>query len=563
MFLIFGALASAGDGVSVKDNSILELSFSQPVMDYAGNNDNDPFGGLFSDPKTGLDDIIHTIHVAKNDDRISGISIRTGYLMAGMAQAQEIRRALKEFKDAGKFIYAHADFFTQKDYYLSSVADKIYLTPEGAMDFKGLATEVLYWKDAQEKSGVKMEVIRHGKYKSAVEPFLSNEMSEENRLQITELISSIWNSMVDEISRSRDITPENLNIIADSLGARTPELAVANGLLDRTLYFDEYESLLREQMGITSDKDLNYVQFGDYISVAKKKKLKSGDDKIAVVYAQGEIYYGEGDQEYIGQDLINNSLKKAREDDKVKAIVVRVNSPGGNALTADLIWREIERTKEVKPVVVSFGNLAASGGYYIGVAGDKIFAEPTTITGSIGVFGTIPNVHELATDWGINAEQVGTNANSVDYSVFEPMTDSFRAVVQEGIEDTYETFLERVAEGRSMSVEAVNEIAQGRVWSGADALGLGLVDELGDLDDAIAAAAEMAEIGEYGIKKYPRYRSDFEKLMQDMSGVKAELGQSMLKNEIGDEAFQVLKEFQNAARQKGVQARMPFTLNIK
>ncbi|WP_343487553.1 signal peptide peptidase SppA [Allomuricauda sp. d1] len=564
MFFIFAALVSnADDGVQVKQNTILELSFTQPVMDYTGKDENDPFGALFSDGATGLDEIIHAIKVAKDDDKVAGISIRTGYLMAGLAQTQEIRKALEEFKSAGKFIYAHADFYTQKDYYLSSVADKLYLHPQGAMDFKGLASEVLYFKELQEKTGIKMEVIRHGKYKSAVEPFLANEMSDENRTQIKELISSIWNTMVDDIAASRNMTAGNLNAIADTLGARTPELAVANGMVDQTLFYDEYEQLLRKKVDFEEDEALNYVQFGDYVRVAKKKKINSGKDKIAVIYAQGEIYYGEGDQEYIGQDLINRSLKKARDDKNVKAIVLRVNSPGGNALTADIIWREIALTKKIKPVVVSFGNLAASGGYYIGVGGDKIFAEPTTITGSIGVFGTIPNVHELATDWGINAEQVGTNKNSVDYSLFEPMSDSFRAVVQEGIEDTYETFLQRVADGRGMSVDAVNEIAQGRVWSGTDALRLGLVDELGNLDDAIAAAAEMAEITTYGVKRYPKYRSDFDKLMEDLNSVKAEWGESILKKEIGEEAHTLLKEFKSATEQKGIQARMPFTLKIK
>ncbi len=563
MFFVFAALIGSGeDSVVVKENSILELNLNQPIRDYEGKDKTDPFARLFEEEQ-GLDEILHTIQVAKNDDKIKGISMTTGFLQAGMAQAQEIREALNDFKSEGKFIYSHADFYTQKNYYLASVADKLYLNPQGAMDFKGLASEVLYYKDLQEKTGVKMEVIRHGKYKSAVEPYLSNEMSDANRSQIKELITSLWSSMLSDISSSRNIDVANLNVIADTLGGRTPELAVTSGLIDETIYFDEYESLLKESLGVAVNKDLNYVDFEDYIKVASKKTLKTGVDKIAVIYAQGEILYGEGGKEFIGQGIINKALKKARENKNVKAIVMRVNSPGGSALVSDIIWREIELTKEIKPVVVSFGNVAASGGYYIAAGADKIFAEPTTITGSIGVFGTIPNINELASDIGINAEQVGTNKNSVDYSLFEPMTDTFRNQVQEGIEQTYDTFLQRVADGRNMTTAEVDSIAQGRVWSGVDAKKLGLVDEIGNLDDAIAAAAKMVELENYGVRKYPKYKSDFERLMEDFGGAKTKIGENIIKEELGNEAFQVLKEFKQLSKQKGVQARMSFNLNIK
>ena len=563
MFFVFAALVGSGDdGVVVKENSILEFSLNQPINDYEGKDNTDPFASLF-DEGQGLDEILHTIQVATNDDKIKGISMTTGFLQAGMAQTQEIREALNDFKAEGKFIYSHADFYTQKNYYLASVADEIYINPQGAMDFKGLASEVLYYKDLQEKTGIKMEVIRHGKYKSAVEPYLSNEMSEANRSQIKELITSLWNSMLTDISSSRNIDVASLNVIADTLGGRTPVYAVQSGLVDGSIYFDEYEAFLRDKLGFEEDTKLNYVDFLDYVKVASKKTLKTGTNKIAVIYAQGEILYGEGGKQFIGQGVINGALKKARDNDNVKAIVMRVNSPGGSALVSDIIWREIELTKKIKPVVVSFGNVAASGGYYIAAGADKIFAEPTTITGSIGVFGTIPNINELAADIGVNAEQVGTNKNSVDYSLFEPMTETFRSQVQEGIEHTYDTFLQRVADGRKMSVEAVDEIAQGRVWSGVDAIELGLVDEIGNLDDAIAAAAEMVNLESYGVRKYPKYKSDFERIMEDFGGAKARVGEAFIKEELGNEAFQVLKEFKQLSEQKGIQARMPFTLNIK
>ncbi|WP_421801153.1 signal peptide peptidase SppA [Flagellimonas sp.] len=563
MFFIFMALiGSAEDGVVVKKNSVLELSFVTPISDYVGKDETDPFAALW-DEELGLDEILHAIEVAKNDTNIEGISLTTGFLQAGMAQTREIRKALLDFKSSGKFVMAHADVYAQRDYYLASAADEVYVNPVGVLDFKGLATEVLFYKELQEKSGIKMEVIRHGKYKSAVEPFLSDSMSDENRTQIKELITSIWSVIVDDISKSRNITPQNLNVIADTLGGRTPEYAVASGLLDGTLYFDQYENLLKEKIGVAEDDELNYVGLMDYAKKANKKKIHNGSDKIAVIYAQGEILFGEGGKGYIGQGLIVDALHKAVDNESVKAIVLRVNSPGGSALVSDIIWREMQLAKKEKPLVVSFGNVAASGGYYIGVGGDKIFAEPTTITGSIGVFGTIPNVNELAENIGVNAEQVGTNKNSVDYSFFEPMTDSFRSVMQESIEETYETFLDRVSQGRNIPVEQVNEIAQGRVWSGVDAQDLGLVDELGTLDDAIAAAADMAGLEDFGIRKYPKYKSGFDRLMEDFGSVKVDIGESIIQEEIGSEAYEILREFKQFTKQEGIQAKMPFSLNIK
>lgn len=306
------------------------------------------------------------------------------------------------------------------------------------------------------------------------------------------------------------------------------------------------------------------VHLSDYVIRSNKKTLKKGKDKVAVVFAQGEILYGEGGPDVIGQGIINEAIIKAREDEDVKAIVLRVNSPGGSALTSDIIWREVELTKQVKPVVVSMGNVAASGGYYIAAGADKIFAEPTTITGSIGVFGTIPNMAGLAEDIGINAEQVGTNKNSVEYSLFEPLDDGFKAVVQEGIESTYQTFLQRVAQGRGgISVAEADSLAQGRVWSGVDAQRLGLVDELGNLEAAIAEAAEMAELEEYGIKKFPKYKTGFERFMEDLGGASARLKAKIIEDEIGTEAYSILKEVNHAMNQKGIQARMPFVLDIK
>jgi protease-4 len=561
-FVLISLLGSDENAVTVKDNSVLQLQLQRPIADYTGSDVMNPFAGIFESPQ-GLDEILHAITVAKDDERIKGISLNNNFMMAGLAQTQAIRKGLVEFKSTGKFIYTYGDFYTQKDYYLASVADSIFINPVGVLDFKGLSSEVLFYKDLQEKTGVKMEVIRHGKYKSAVEPYLENEMSDANREQIKELIQSLWNSMVNDIAVSRGISEDDLNSIADTLGGRSPKYAKQSGLLDDVVFFDQYEQKISNALSISEGADINYIDLDDYATYSNKKNLKSGTDKIAVVFAQGEILYGEGGPDVIGQGIINKALIKAREDKNVKAIVLRVNSPGGSALTSDIIWREVELAKKVKPVVVSMGNIAASGGYYIAVGANKIFAEPTTITGSIGVFGMVPNISELAKDIGVNAEQVGTNAKSVDYSLFEPMSEAFRNQVQESIKDTYTTFLERVAQGRGISIAQADSLAQGRVWSGVDAKRIGLVDELGTLEDAINAAAELAKIDTYGIRKYPKYKSGFERFIEDLEGASIQLKNKIIADEIGEESYRVLKDLKSSMEQKGVQARMPFILNIK
>jgi len=346
MFFVFASLlGSSQDSTSIKENSVLELQLQRPISDYLGNNTEDPFAALFEQGQ-GLDEILNAIKVAKDDDDIKGISINNSFILAGLAQTQAVRDALLNFKDSGKFVYSYADFYLQKDFYLSSVADSIFLNPVGFMDFKGLSSEVLFFKDLQEKTGVKMEVIRHGKYKSAVEPFLANEMSEANRTQIQELISSLWNSMVEGISDGRNILPDQLNIIADTLGGRTPDFAIATGLIDGTVFYDQYEEKLKNAVDSVLDNDLNIVLLEDYVIRSNKKIKKTGKDKIAVIFAQGEIIYGEGGPDKIGQGIMNEAIIKAREDEDVKAIVLRVNSPGGSALASDIIWRELELAKK-------------------------------------------------------------------------------------------------------------------------------------------------------------------------------------------------------------------------
>ncbi|EDP98199.1 signal peptide peptidase SppA [Kordia algicida OT-1] len=567
LLLLIFVFASAGSDkniVSVKSNSIIELNLDAPIDDYAGRFD---FSKVPFYPQDqvhdGLFNIIDAIHYAKDDDKIKGISIKNNTLQAGMAQTKALRDALLAFKESGKFIVSYGDYYSQKDYYLNSVADTVYLNPVGGLDFKGLSMERMYYKDFQEKYGIKMEVIRHGKYKSAVEGYLNQEMSEANREQISVFLQSIWDEMRTEIAESRNLSSDHLNTLADELAGRTATRALNVKLIDKIGYEDEYEAGIQYAMGENSD--INRVNIYDYAEYTADKKptVKKSDEKIAVIYAQGQIMYAEGNENFIGQGVINKALKEAREDENVKAIVLRVNSPGGSALASELIWREIELTKKEKPVIVSMGDLAASGGYYIACNADKIYAEPNTITGSIGVFGTIPNMHKLAEDLGINAEQVGTNKNAVDYSIFEPMSDEQRALIKEGIEDIYDLFTQRVADGRGMTQEAVDEIGQGRVWTGNDAIKIGLVDEIGGLDMALQAAADAADMTEYKIEELPVYEKDLESILNQFTGGFIQSKEEMMKEELGDKNYLILQKMKQITKMEGPQLLLPYEIEIK
>ncbi len=516
MFFMFIIMVESDSGkVGVLDNSVLELSLSAPVADRMPNTDQDPFSVLM-DEGMGLDQIVKAINYAKNDPKIKGISIRNNFLLSGMSQAQSIRNALEEFKKSGKPIYAYGDFYTQKDYYLASVADSIVLNPVGMLEFRGLSAEVLYYKDLQEKAGVKMEVIRHGKYKSAVEPFLDNKMSPENKTQLSELLDDVWEQIRDGIARSRSLEESQVDAIAEKLLVNSPTDALEMHLVDDLLYKDQYDSLLKYRLKLPLFKNPRTVSIKKYATYANQFSLKTPDE-VAVVYAQGEIMPGPGSHEYIGEKLIVEALEKAVKKTSVKAIVLRVNSPGGSSLVSENIWRAVKRAKGKKPLVVSMGNVAASGGYYIATAADKIFATPTTITGSIGVFGTIPNASELAKNMGIHSQKVSTHNNGLDYSVFAPMSSSFRNYLTKSVENTYDTFLSRVSEGRGLSLSEVDAIAQGRVWSAKKAQEVGLVDEIGDLEEATASAAELAGIDSYKVRNYPHYKSFMEQFLEDFA----------------------------------------------
>jgi len=560
--LIAAIFGGESEEISVKTDSVIELKLTDITNDYAGKY-KDPWVAILADgEKVGLSDIINAIEAAKTDNDIKGISILNNDSQLGMAQRKALRNALEDFKKSGKFVMAYANTYSQKEYYLNSVANTIYINPIGDFDFKGLSAELMFFKDLQEKSGVKMEVIRHGKYKSAVEPFLDNKMSDANREQTLSLLNSVWSSVLEDISKSRNISVTKLNEIANGLLARTPEMAKAEKLVDVIAYEDEYHNAIKKLLKVDKDEDYNKLSILDYAQkVATTAQISDAEDKIAVIYAQGEIMGGEGDINTIGEGSINRSLIEARKDKNVKAIVLRVDSPGGSALTSDLIWREIELTKKVKPVVVSMGNYAASGGYYIACNASKIFAENNTITGSIGVFGILPNFTQLATKIGVHTEQVKTNENASEYSPFVPMDEKFKTVTLESVENIYKTFVSHVAQGRRMTVAQVDSIGQGRVWSGSQALKIGLVDKIGGLDAAIKEAASLSKTKKYSTQNFPEYEKDMNDIFKSLPFAKSK--ESFIKEELGEETYRLMQQIKKVQTRKGIQAMMPFEITIQ
>ena len=543
-----------GDTVELEENTVLVFDMGLPIQDR------EPQSFSFAsaleiDPEAyGLNTIIPAIENAAKDDLVAGISIQNISAMGGISNMHTLRKALVAFKESGKFIYAYGDYYSQLDYYLASVADSIFLHPEGSVDFRGLSAEILYYKSAQEKSGVSMEVIRSGKYKSAVEPFLNDYMSEENRTQIQSYMDDIWDTLLGDIATSRGLSEKVLDTHADNLAGSNAQKAISSSLVDGTATRRSY----KEKLASRFDDEVETTNFVDYMSIASRKKGK-GSNRIAVLYAQGEIIYGEGGAEMIGQEKMIKALKKIGKKKNIKAVVLRINSPGGSALASELIWEEIEHLKETKKVVVSMGNVAASGGYYIAANAHEIVAEPTTITGSIGVLGVLPNINRLSKRWGINAEQVTTNKQALQYSPFEPLTNSTRNEIKAGINQVYQTFLTRVADGRGMTKEEVHKIAQGRVWSGVEANAIGLVDHLGGLDLALERAAALAEIEDYRLTSYPKFEDDLEGILEELLGGPFGKIKTQLPPEISlwTQGIEALK---NPANQ--IQARLPYTINV-
>jgi protease-4 len=569
-FLVFiimvGIIVSAvsfgnKETVSVPEKTILMLTLDQTISDRSSDN---PFSHFdFSRPdagkQLGLNDIISSLKKAGSDSKVKGIYLELTDVPSGQATIEEIRNALIGFKKSGKFIVSYSEAFTQKSYYLASVSDKIYLNPAGAMEFKGMVGQVMFFKGLLDKIDVEAQVIRHGKFKSAIEPFTLDKMSEPNKIQTLSFISGMWNHMLTGISDSRKIPVDDLIAMANEYKIQSPGDAVSLKMIDKLLYKDEVLDELKARVDVKENKDLKFMKLGKYAKTHEADKKRS-EDKIAVIYASGNIISGEGDEESVGSERISKAIRKARLDDKVKAVVLRVNSPGGSALASDVIWREMLLTKKAKPVVVSMGNVAASGGYYISCAADKIFAYPNTITGSIGVFGIIPNLKEMFNkNLGITFDEVKTNPYADYIPVTRPMNDAERKIITNEIETVYSTFITHVSEGRKMTVAQVDSLGQGRVWSGVDAKRLGLIDEFGGLNDAIAAAAKLAKLKTYKTMELPEQKDTFEKIMEAFSDDNTSV---FLKKELGA-AYPYFHYLSRMSRMEGVQALMPYEFDIK
>ncbi len=557
------ALVASGEKpVSISENSILVLKAGINIPDRSNQN---PLSAidLFNMSLTqgpGLNEILQNIEKASSDNKISGILIENGLLPSGWATTGEIRNALEKFRSEGKFVISYSDYvFTQQCYYLSTVADKIYINPGSMVDFKGLSSEVMFYKNALEKIGVEVQVTRHGKFKGAVEPFLLDRLSKENREQIKAYAGSIWESVIESISESRNIPVKQLNTIADNLLGYTADAALENKLVDGLIYRDELIDTLKSLSGVPEGKDLNMVSMSKYSKVPNSNRSVSVKNRIAVIYASGTIVTGKGDDNNIGANSYADLIRKERLDTSVKAIVVRVNSPGGNAIASDIIWRELELAKKVKPVVISMGNYAASGGYFISAPSTKIYASPATISGSIGVFGLIPNAGKLMEQkLGLSTETVNTNKNSDFPSIYRPMNTYEKEVMQLSIEEVYSDFVDKVASGRAMTPESVDSIGQGRVWSGTSALKIGLIDELGGLEEAIKGAADLAGVDKYAIRELPVLEDPYVKILTQLSG---EIRINILKKELG-ESIKYYNIYQEIKDLSGIQARLPYFLEI-
>ena len=563
IIIIFSILAASGDSkeVQLDEPHLLRIELNGEIQDRVEEMAFDLSEITGQDVNIlGLNDILANIKKAKTDENIKGIYIEIGMISAGFATREEIRNALLDFKESGKFITTYSEIYTQGSYYLASVADYICMYPEGGMELRGLNSTIPFFTNALKKMGIEPQVIRHGKFKSAVEPFMLTEMSDENREQIETYMGSIWEHFLKNVASERKLTIDRLNEIADNLEIQNTEDAVRLGLVDSLFYRDQFQNHLANLMEQENYDDINFVSLKKYNKVKNENaRDKFKKEKVAVIYAQGEIQSGEGSETVIGSERISKAIRKARKDEKVKAIVLRVNSPGGSALASDVIWREMKLANEEKPVVVSMGDVAASGGYYIACASDKIYASPNTITGSIGVFGIMPNIEELMTDKiGITFDNVKTNKFADLGSVNRPLTQEEYDIIQKGVVDVYNTFISKVAEGRDMSQENVDDIGQGRVWSGTNAMDINLIDEYGGLEAAVAGAAELAELEDYRIYELPEQKDPFQELLEQLE---EDMQTSWIKYQLGDQ-YKYYKTIQDIKHLKGVQARMPYQFVI-
>ena len=568
LICLSAAGGSSSSDVSVKENSILRISLTADMPDKVTDGMDFDFMSMTTIKRLGLNDALKSIEKAKTDDRIKGIYLDMDGASAGTATIEELRNKLIEFKESGKFIISYATAYSQFGYYLASVADEIYVNPQGGMSWQGMCSQIMFYKNVLEKLGVEMQVFRHGQFKSAVEPYICDKMSPANRKQYSVLLNSIWGRVCQGISEARGISVEDLNMYADSLSLRKAQDAVTLKFADAVKYYDEVIDELKAKSGFDGkDKDM-FIDLEKYAKASVSGGNNKSKNEVAVLFAEGEIVDGNGGKGQMGGDKIAEELRKIRENDDVKAVVLRVNSPGGSGLASEIMWREIQKVKQAgKPVVVSMGNLAASGGYYISCSADYIYAQPTTLTGSIGVFGMFPNLQGLVTDKiGITIDTVCTNAHADFGSTMRPVTEMEYNYVQQSIEDFYDTFLTRVfdgrkgkgAEGHILSEKAlVDSIGQGRVWAGSDAIAIGLVDELGSLNDAVKKAVELANLSDYKVVEYPTKKEWFEDLVEQF-----DISTRIMKSELG-ENYMYYQNAKRIAETSGIQARMEHDIVIK
>lgn len=581
-FIIVGSVSAIVGGsifgskpmpVSVKKNSILKIELDKPIGERTYSQPMFTGEGFEDAGKLGINSIIESIEFAQTDEKIKGIYLHTNSISVGLANIEELRDALEEFKESGKFIVSYSEGYTQGTYYLASVSDEIYLYPTGSLQWSGLASERMFFKQMLDKLDIDMQIIRgsNNKFKSAVEPFITDKMSEANREQTEKYMFSFWNHLVSGISTSRNISVEELNEIADNMLISNAEKALKYKFVTGLKYQDEVDDILKEKMGVEDEKDLKWVTLDKYLTYTSRKLSVKRRKKqnIAIVYANGEIISGKGNQEMIGSETTVKHLRKARLNDSIKAVVLRVNSPGGSALASDVIWREIELIKKAgKPVVVSMGDLAASGGYYISCNADRIFAQENTITGSIGVFGMIPNAERFFKNkMGITFDRAKTNEHADLMSISKPLTEEEYKVIQKEVDRIYDDFITKVSKGRNMSKEMVDSIGQGRVWSGKDAIAINLVDEIGGIEEAVQHAATLAKLDNPIVMEIPKAKKDpLEDIMKMLNQGEEESTNTLIKaNTITGEMFGILQTLKNMnlQAQDRIQARMPYNLIIR
>ncbi|WP_312133097.1 signal peptide peptidase SppA [Empedobacter sp.] len=564
LFVLIFVSALSAPTKSVKDGSVLEISLEDPIME----SDMDRSVSIFDmseSPNVFLQDIIHSIEEAKNDDKIKGISLKLDKFSGGATQATDIRNALEDFKKSGKFVYSYSNSGSQLSYYISSVSDKIYQNPLGGTLLQGLSSNIMFFKNVGDKYGVDFQVIRHGQFKSAVEPYMRTNMSDENRLQLSELLNDVWGNVSTSITKSRKISPEQFTTVTDSLYAFIPETGKENKIYDVLAQENEYQKMLFSKLGLKEEKsktdfevlDKHTIKMEDYFETLSNKSEK---DKIAVLYASGTITEGDGFDGIQSKTYVD-AIRKISQNDKIKALVLRVNSSGGSANASEEILYELMQLKTKMPIVVSFGDVAASGGYYIAQASDKIYAQPNTITGSIGVFGMIPNAQKLFNNFGLDFDEVKTNANADQLkSLTTPLSPTAKNTMQKSIVLIYGKFVNHVATNRKLTYEQVDKIGEGRVWSGTRAKQIGLVDDFGSLDTAIKEAAKLAKIEKYSTENYPKRKDSFEEFMDNLQGKNTE---AAIAKELGSDGIRIYKEIKMMNEQKGIQVRLPYDIQIQ